>query len=175
MHWVPHTWSSTLVQTSPVVPDKNLLSQQAVLPCTSLSWHSFSLDHSSLKKSPAGSAELGLPQVPPDAFILFFLLSTSLICLQNWRTLTLSFKQHSYGAVSEDRCMPVMTDRQHLCLHLSEHNMQPWMKDKAHTYSCQVALIHWQSHSNHGRCKYCAATNYKIVPSTPPPLKQSSN
>lgn len=83
---------------------------------------------------------------------------------------TLSFKQHSYEAVSEDRCMPVMTDRQHLCLHLSEHNMQPWMKDKAHTYSCQVALIHWQSHSKYGRCKYCTATNYKIVPSTPHPL-----
>lgn len=101
------------------------------LPCTSLSWHSFSLDHNSLKKSPVGSAEPGLPQLPPDAFILPF-SAPSFFYLQNWLTLTLlSLKLHNYEVVSEDRCMPVKTDQQHLCLHLSEYNLQPWMTYKA--------------------------------------------
>lgn len=42
------------------------------LPFVSLSWHSFSLDHSSSNQSAAGSAELGFPQLPPEALILSF-------------------------------------------------------------------------------------------------------
>ena len=106
------------------------------LPCTSLSWHSFSLDHNSLKKSPVGSAELGLPQLPPDAFILLFSAPSFFdLFAELAHSHTLSFKLHSYEAVSEDRCMPVMTDRQHLGLHLLEYNLQPWTKYKAYCLS----------------------------------------
>lgn len=122
------------------------------LPCTSLSWHSFSLDHNSLKKSPGGSTELGLPQLPPDAFILLF-PSPSFVDLfaEQAHSHTLNLKLHSYEVVSEDRCMPVMTDQQRLCLHFSDCNLQSWMKYNAYclslsscTYILTVTLNVWK-------------------------------
>lgn len=124
------------------------------LPCTSLSWHSFSLDHNSLKKSPVGSAELGLPQLPPDAFILpfsgpnFFDLFAELA-----HSHSLSFRLHIYETVSEDRCMPAMTDWQQLHLHLSECNLQPWMKFLAYCLSLPSCTVYWQSPWKCGRCQ----------------------